>query len=94
MSLQEEEWQAGAELCQAHASLDLLGFDWIFNYFDCLTAYIYRFLRAWNKKILNKKISVQKNVGPKTISSIRNLIKPDFCKINLKSSPNMSVNKI
>ena len=33
--------QAGAELCQAHASLDLFGFDWIFDYFDCLTQLIF-----------------------------------------------------
>ena len=52
-------------------------------------AYIYRFLRIWSKNIFE-----QKNLGPKNISSIRNLIENDFGKINLKSGLNMSINKI
>ena len=54
--------QAGAELCQAHASLDLSGFDVIFVYIDYLTQLISTdFIGIGNKKNLVKKMLVQKN---------------------------------
>ena len=55
--------QAGAELCQAHASLDLSGFHWILDYFDCLTELIHTdFIGIWNKKIFKQKDYGTKNI--------------------------------
>ena len=62
-SYQNNEIKAGAELCQAHASLDLSGFHWIFDYFDCLTGLIHTdFVGIWNKKIFKQKYFGTKNM--------------------------------
>ena len=62
VSLSLKFQEAGAELCQAHASLDFFGFDVIFVYIDYFTQLISTdFIGIGNKKNLVKKMLVQKN---------------------------------